>query len=462
MILERINNRFQLLSSESRTAISRQKTLKTTLDWSYDLLSDKEKLLFARLSVFSNDFSAQSAEEICSDDQLDKAEVLDTLSNLVDKSLVVIKSCQEGLARYGMLETLKEYTSEKLSDAGEKEAMDKRHYDFFLSILDQAFEERVEHGTEWADRIEADHDEFLKAVDWSEKNPELFLKICSGLGWYWEARSQFGLSARKLKQALEGHRDQSAYTARALMAHGTTGKWTGNAAEASASFNEALQIWTALGNKMEAGHLHLEFGTEKAASNEVETAMNHYQEAYSIFNSLGDPKLVALGKYGLGFGYVCSFKPDKAEPLFEEALPELIKLDMKREIGAVRHGHADCALIRKDYSESFRRYKIALKAIMLAKNYAQAFLELHGIAMSLAGKSFFKDAIMLNGIVVHFMYERFGISEIPVDFWRQSIEETIGKAKKEVGEELSRQYEEEGIAMGFEKAAEYALDLKLD
>ena len=114
MILERIRNRFHLLSTDRRTSISRQKTLKTTLDWSYDLLLEKEKLLFARLSVFAGGFLAESAEEVCSDDRLDKAEVLDTLSNLVDKSMVVIKSRQGGSVRYGMLETLKEYAAEKL------------------------------------------------------------------------------------------------------------------------------------------------------------------------------------------------------------------------------------------------------------------------------------------------------------------------------------------------------------
>ena len=462
MILERIRNRFQLLSSDSRTSISRQKTLKTALDWSYDLLSDREKLLFARLSVFSNDFSAETAEEICSGDQLDKADVLDTLSNLVDKSMVVIRSCQEGSARYGMLETLKEYAAKRLSDAGEKEALDKRHYDFFLSILDRAFEERVEHGTEWADKIESDHDEFLKAVDWAEKEPELFMKICGGLGWFWEARSYCSLCIRKLEQAIEGHQDKSAYTARALMALGTTGKWTGNAEEASVSLNEALDIWSALGNKSEAGHLHYLFGMEKAVGNDVETALHHFREAYSIFNSLGDPKQLSLAKFGLGFGYVCSFEPDKAEPLLEEALPDLIRFDMRREIGLARHFHADAALVRRDYPESFRRYKIALKAILKAKDALQAFLELHGIAMSLAGNSFFKDALMLDGAVVHYMYEQFGIREIAVDFWKQSIEKTIGQAKKTVGEELTRQYEEEGIAMGFDKAAEYALNFEMN
>ena len=69
---------------------------------------------------------------------------------------------------------------------------------------------------------------------------------------------------------------------------------------------------------------------------------------------------------------------------------------------------------------------------------------------------------MLNGVVVHFMYKQFGFSEVKVDFWMQSIEETIGKARKEVGEERARQYEEEGIAMGFDKAVEYALDFEKD
>jgi len=465
MILERINDRFLLLSTDRRTSISRQKTLKATLDWSYDLLPDKEKLLFARLSVFSSGFSAESAEEICSDNHFEKAEVLDTLSNLVDKSMVVIKSRQEGSVRYGMLETLKEYAAVKLSGAGETEAMDKRHYDFFLSMVDRAFEERVDHGFGWADSLESDHDEYLKAADWAEKDPELFLKLCSGLGWFWEARSYYGLGIQKLKQALETYRDKSAYTARALMALGWLGiRYPDLAKEATACFEEALSIWTALGNKMETGHLHYNFGMSKAMNNEQETAMLHYQEAYSIFNSLGDPKPLALAKSGLGFGYVCSFEPDKAEPLLEEALPEFIRFDMKREIGMARHVHADCALLRKDYSESFRRYKVALNACMQAKDQGGAITELFGVAMSMAGKAFFRDALMLNGLIMS-LYEQFGIfvnEELWPAFWVHCIKETIGSAKKEVGEELTMQYEEEGIAMGFDKAAEYALEFELD
>jgi len=465
MILERIKNRIQLLSSDRRTSISRQKTLKATLDWSYDLLSDKEKLLYARLSVFSGDFSAESTEEICSDDPLDKAEVLDTLANLVDKSMVVIKSCTEASVRYAMLETLKGYAAEKLSETGKTEVLDQRHYDFFLSILDQAFEERVDHGTEWADRIEAEHDEYLSAAAWAEKNPELFLKICGGLGWFWEVRSYYGIGIQKLKQAIDGYRDKSVYTARALMAYGWAGiRFPDHAEEASVCLEEALGIWTALGNKIETGHLHYTFGMSKAMNNELESSMLHFQEAYSIFHSLGDPKPGALAKYGLGFGYVCSFEPDKAELVLEEALPELIKFDMKWEIGMARHVHADCALLRKDYSESLRRYKIALEACMEAKNHGQAITEMFGVAMSLAGLAFLKDALMLHGLILS-LYKQFGVlieEMVWPDFWAHCMNETIGTAKKEVGEELARQYEEEGIAMGFEKAVEYALDFKKD
>ncbi|MEJ2596141.1 MAG: hypothetical protein P8100_13700 [bacterium] len=196
----------------------------------------------------------------------------------------------------------------------------------------------------------------------------------------------------------------------------------------------------------------------------MESSMLHYQEAYSIFESLGDPKLIALGKYGLGFGYVCSFKPDKAEPFLEAALPAFIKFDMKREIGLARHVHADCALLRKDYSESFQRYKIALKACIQAKDHGQAVTELFGMAMSMAGKAFFRDALMLHGLIM-FLYEQLGVfieKEVWPDFWVHCVEQTIEKAKIEMGEELARQFEEEGILIGFEKAVEYALEFEID
>jgi hypothetical protein len=163
----------------------------------------------------------------------------------------------------------------------------------------------------------------------------------------------------------------------------------------------------------------------------------------------------------MGYGHVCSFEPDKAEPLLEEALVEAIKFDMKREIGMARHIYADCALLRKEYSVSFKRYKMAIKACMQAKDYGQAFAELLGIALSLAGKSFFKDAIILNS-AAFLMAEQLGVGGLAPDFWMHCTEETIGKAKKELGEELVKQYEEEGIAMGFDKAVEYALDFELE
>jgi tetratricopeptide (TPR) repeat protein len=332
-------------------------------------------------------------------------------------------------------------------------------------LLDRAFEERLDHGFEWAERIEADHDEYLKAAGWAENNPELFLKICGGLGWFWEARSYFGLGVQKLKQALDGYRDKSAYTARTLLGYISFAQWNLDIAEeAVTSFNEALSIWATLGNKQETGHLHCWFGNLKAMKNELESAIYHYQEAFSIFNSLGDLKPLVLTKFGLGFAYVCSFEPGKAEPLIEEALAGAIKFGMKREIAMSRHVHADCALLRKDYSESLRRYKIALKACMEAKDQGQAIWELFGIALSVAGLAFFKDALMLHGLIMSLLKQLgiFEAMEAWPAFWIHCMEETIEKAKKEVGEELARQYEEEGIAMGFDGAVKYALDFEKD
>jgi hypothetical protein len=241
-------------------------------------------------------------------------------------------------------------------------------------------------------------------------------------------------------------------------------RYPDHAEKASVLLEKALRIWTALGNNTETGHLHYTFGMSKAMHNELEPAMNHLHKACSIFESLGDEKLIAFSKGGLGFGYICSFEPDKAELVLEEALPVLIRFDMKRDIGMVRHVHADCALLRKDYAESLRRYKVALKACMEAKDQGQAITELFGVAMSLAGLAFYGDALKLHGLIMS-LYKQLGIFEIEglwPAFWVHCIKETIGVAQEEVGEELVRQYEEEGIAMGFEKAAEYALEFELE
>ncbi|MDQ3022012.1 MAG: hypothetical protein M3R36_15790 [Bacteroidota bacterium] len=140
-ILDNINNRFKILTGGSRTAQPRQKTLRAMIDWSYDLLSEKEKLMLERLSVFSGGWSMEAAEEICSDDGIKEFEVLDLITNLVNKSIVISKEIN-GITRYSMLETIKQYSLEKLNS---KKNIYEKHFDYFLKLSSKLRAQRILH-----------------------------------------------------------------------------------------------------------------------------------------------------------------------------------------------------------------------------------------------------------------------------------------------------------------------------
>ena len=135
-INERLDDRFRLLTGGSRTALPRQQTLRALIDWSYDLLAEAERVLLRRLSVFSGGWNLEAAEAVCSGDGIEEEAVLDLLTALVEKSLVVYEG-QEGAARYRLLETVRQYGRDRLLEAA-RESARERHRDFFLQLAERA------------------------------------------------------------------------------------------------------------------------------------------------------------------------------------------------------------------------------------------------------------------------------------------------------------------------------------
>ncbi len=168
-ISNRLDDRFRLLTGGARTALPRQQTLRALIDWSYDLLSDSERLLLHRLSVFVGGWTLEAAEEVCSGDGLETFDVLDLLSQLVNKSLVVVmEGSQSWETRYRMLETIRQYAREKLAESKESEVVRRRHLDFFLSIA-LRFEQEV-HGPQalsWMKQVDVEHDNLREALNWA-------------------------------------------------------------------------------------------------------------------------------------------------------------------------------------------------------------------------------------------------------------------------------------------------------
>src|SRR6202035_1057701 len=130
-VAQRLDDRFRLLTGGSRTVVARQQTLRALIDWSYDLLTEPERMLLRRLFIFVRGWTLEAAEAVCSGAGIEREEILDLLARLVDKSLVLMQD-RGGTARYGMLETIREYSREKFVASGEVPAVHRRHFEHFF------------------------------------------------------------------------------------------------------------------------------------------------------------------------------------------------------------------------------------------------------------------------------------------------------------------------------------------
>jgi predicted ATPase len=168
-IAARLDDRFNLLTSDNpTTVIPRHQTLRAAIDWSYDLLSAQEQQLFCRLSVFAGGFTIEAAEAICWDEELAQRQVLDRLTGLVDKSMLVADTAGRVETRYRLLETMREYGREKLMASAEIDQARQRHLDYVVQFAEAA--EPMLRGAEqvaWLNRVETEHDNLRAALAWS-------------------------------------------------------------------------------------------------------------------------------------------------------------------------------------------------------------------------------------------------------------------------------------------------------
>src|SRR3972149_1042610 len=180
-IVARLDDRFRLL-----TAVPRHQTLKATMDWSYELLSEAERAMLRRVPVFAGGWTLEAAETVCAGEGIEPREVLDLLALLVRKFLVLGWEEDHGGPRYRLLETVRQYGRERLVESGEDEALGRRPRDWYLRSAEEAEPGLQEPQQEiWLDRLEAEHDNLRAALEWCrtrEDNPEYGLRLAGGPG----------------------------------------------------------------------------------------------------------------------------------------------------------------------------------------------------------------------------------------------------------------------------------------
>jgi predicted ATPase/transcriptional regulator with XRE-family HTH domain len=246
-------DQFRLLTTGSRTALPRHQTLDALIDWSYNLLSEDERLVLQRLSVFAGGWTLKAAEAVCAGEGVEAGEVLDLMSQLVNKSLVISERAQGQEARYHMLETIRQYASERLLEASKGEQLRNRHLDFFLYWAERAESKlRGPQRLEWLDQIETEHDNLRAALEWSlaqAERGEDSLHLASALIAFWQQRGHVSEGRTWLGRALASQATPpaGAARARALYASGYLAHAQGDTTAAKAVLEESAGLWRALG-----------------------------------------------------------------------------------------------------------------------------------------------------------------------------------------------------------------------
>ncbi|HEV2029082.1 MAG TPA: adenylate/guanylate cyclase domain-containing protein [Candidatus Dormibacteraeota bacterium] len=294
-VASRLDDRFRLLTGGGRTVVARQQTLRALIDWSYDLLTDAEQVLFRRLSIFVGGWTLEAAEAVGAGEGIERDAILELLAHLVDKSLVVMLE-RGGAARYTMLETIREYAHEKLVDSGEAPALRRRHFEYYSLFTGDLWMSTGFGGGASAD-MGSEYENLLAALGWIEGEPnssDQELLFAGSMYGPAAARGRIGELRQVLTAAL-ARSDPAARTigrARALLTTASLAGMQGDVQVAAPLAMEAVQLLRALGENHELAYALL--GVARGALPDLVVSERAASESRALFEELGDQFGLAL------------------------------------------------------------------------------------------------------------------------------------------------------------------------
>jgi predicted ATPase/DNA-binding SARP family transcriptional activator len=317
-MLERLGQRLELLAPGPRDLPARQQTLRATADWSYELLDDHERALFAQLGAFVGGCTLEAAEAVCGD-----GAVLDALGSLVDKSLIRLVE-SDGISRFWMLRTMREYALEKLAAGGDEAEVRRRHLHHYLALAQAAEGELNGPGLEeWSNRLEHEHGNLRGAIDFalSEGEGETALRICAGLRRFWEFHGHLAEGRRVSVAAIEAAPDaDSALRAKVWSAAGILAGEQGDF-EASQRFLEAaLDEARASRDEERVGSALTNIGNLALYRGDYEQAQSLYEEAIAVSARIGFSHAETIARENLGLVMLGLGDLDAAVRIFEETI----------------------------------------------------------------------------------------------------------------------------------------------
>jgi predicted ATPase/DNA-binding CsgD family transcriptional regulator len=291
-IASRLDDSLSLLIAGTRTASDRQRTLRGTLDWSYKLLSEPERGLFARLAVFAGGWTLEAAEAVCADATIKRTEVLKLLSNLVNKSLVVAENHGQEM-RYRFLDPLRAYAREKLDASGDIRRVQSLHRDWYLQQAERfEIEWRGPLQRAWLDKLDREQDNVRVAQRFCLHHGEITkgLRMAGALPRFWDFRGR-AIEGRAWLNELLGAVGQSipdAVMAKALSAAGYLAAYQGDAELAESQLTEALRLWRKLGDGSGVASTLIGLGSAAHVRHDDSRAEALWLEGLGVARAIGD------------------------------------------------------------------------------------------------------------------------------------------------------------------------------
>jgi predicted ATPase/DNA-binding winged helix-turn-helix (wHTH) protein len=344
---EHLDQRFALLTDGSRAALPRHRTLRSMLDWSYDLLTEREQAMLRRVAVFVGGWTLASAEQVYAGDGIDASDVIEQLTSLVDKSLVLTDE-QAGATRYRMLETVRQYAQDRLRDSGEEAQWRRSHLACFVALAGEFFE-GVEGPNQrsWFLRIASEHDNLRAALAWSAaSSPIEGLRLANSLIGFWRIRGHLAEGREWLARLLDAFPidGPTRERARGLRAAAILATPQGDYAAGERQLQESLALYREIDDPNGAGRaLH--------ALAYLSICQGHYSEAEALAReaidrarATGDRRLLYSSLSQLAVALHAQGQSASARELYEQSLVMARELGTPFEIGhaLTEIGWAEC------------------------------------------------------------------------------------------------------------------------
>ena len=457
-IASRLDDRFRLLTGGSRMVLPRHQTLRAAIDWSYHLLSETERVLLRRLSVFAGGWTLEAAESVCPGGTVEAAAILDLLASLVDKSLVLVEA-KRGEARYRLLETVRQYARDCLTEAGEEAVVRTRHRAWCVTFAEQADPElRGPRQRVWLERLEMEYDNLRGALAWGQEDPggaEATLRMTGALHWFWWMHGNWSEARGWCEEALSRQNDAPRVVLPKAYESATHYAWRlSDHKRAKMLGEEGLAIARDLGDKRNSAYLLVHLGVAAFRQMSYGEAGKLYEEAVSLARKLGDKWLVSiiLNQQGMLAGIQGNL--GLATALDEEALVLMREVGDIATISYALRCLGSVMLQRGEYQRASRVFTESLR-LSCDTGFRWIILEsLVGLASvsSAHGKDDRAARLFARAEVLG---EAIGFRRSPTG--QADYDRWLASTKNRLGEAAFAAAWAEGRAMTLEQAIEYAL-----